>query len=337
VNQRILVTGGSGFIGSNFLLNYVRRYPENQFVNLDKLTYAGHSANLVEISEQANYKFEKVDLCDRDAVDRVFSRHDPTQVLHLAGESHVDRSIQSPDEFIQTNVVGSFNLLEACRHSTRLRVLVMASTDEVFGSLGSVGVFTESSPYRPSSPYSASKAAADHLARAYHQTYGLPVIVTNSSNNYGPRQFPEKLIPLMILNALEGNPLPIYGTGEHIRDWLFVEDQCEALWLVLNQGTPGETYLIGGQCERTNLEVVGEICAQVAQRTGAKATDLLRQIRHIEDRSGHDFRYAVDPGRMKSEFNWVPQRTFDQGIGLTVDWYANNQGWIESVRSKRPE
>jgi dTDP-glucose 4,6-dehydratase len=331
VSRRILVTGGSGFIGSNFLLSCVRGYPDTQFLNLDKLTYAGHPDNLLEISDQPNYHFEKVDLCDSVAVERVISRYEPTHVLHLAAESHVDRSIQSPGEFIQTNVVGSFNLLEACRGCTALSRVVMAGTDEVFGSLGPDGTFTETSPYRPSSPYSASKAAADHLARAYYHTYGLPVIVTNSTNNFGPRQFPEKLIPLMILNALQGDPLPIFGTGDNIRDWLYVEDQCEALWLVLNQGAVGETYLIGGQCERTNLEVVYEICGHVSRRTGTKMPDVLKLIRYVEDRPGHDFRYALDSSRMKSEFNWSPKRGFEDGMRLTVDWYAENQSWVEAA------
>lgn len=335
--MRVLVTGGCGFIGSAFLLKYVLTHPEVSFLNLDKLTYAGNPANLESLNEASNYRFEKADLGDLEAVRRVVGEFDPTLVLHFAAESHVDRSIESPGEFIQSNIVGTFHLLDACRRQWAGREgeyrFLAVSTDEVYGSLGPEGLFTETSPYQPSSPYAASKASSDHLVRAYHTTYGFPSLVSNCSNNYGPRQFPEKLIPLMILNASEGKPLPVYGTGENVRDWLYVDDHCEALWLVARQGKLGETYNIGGNCERSNLEVIRAICASVARATGAEVGSLWGLVTHVQDRPGHDFRYAIDSSKIQAELGWSPSLTFEEGIDCTVDWYLSNGDWVDSVRS----
>lgn len=333
--MKILVTGGCGFIGSAFLLKYVPVHPEIQFVNLDKLTYAGNPANLTSIQDLSNYSFEKLDLADGSAVKEAVRRIGPTRVVHFAAESHVDRSIDSPSDFIQSNIMGTFHLLDACRGcwaNGEGRFLAV-STDEVYGSLGAEGLFTESSPYQPSSPYAASKASADHLVRAYHTTYGFPALVSNCSNNYGPRQFPEKLIPLMILNACEGKPLPIYGSGENVRDWLYVEDHCEALWTILESGGVGQTYNVGGNCERSNLQVVRSICEAVAAKLERQADELWGLVQHVTDRPGHDFRYAIDSSKLKNELGWSPSRTFEQGMAETVDWYLANQAWVESVKS----
>jgi dTDP-glucose 4,6-dehydratase len=334
----IFVTGGAGFIGSNFLNLMVPRHPSHSFVNLDKLTYAANLLNLREIEALPNYAFQQVDIGVRDEVVAVFERFRPDWVIHFAAESHVDRSILGPDAFVQTNVVGTVNLLEACRKcgfadGSGGRLFHHVSTDEVYGSLGPAGSFSEQSRYDPSSPYSASKAASDHFVRAYHRTYGMPVKITNCSNNYGPSQFPEKLIPLTILNALDGNPLPVYGQGANVRDWLFVADHCEAIWKVASEGRVGETYNIGGGEERSNIDVVHSICRIVADISGKECRDLERLITFVKDRPGHDFRYAIDDSKLRAELGWKPQHTFEIGLRETVQWYLDHRDWVDSVRS----
>jgi dTDP-glucose 4,6-dehydratase len=332
----VLVTGGAGFIGSNWLNLMVPRFPACTFVNVDALTYAGNLASLEPIQNCLNYRFEHCDIRDREAVKRVWETFRPDTVVHFAAESHVDRSISGPTDFIETNVVGTLNLLEAFRAgfggATSVRFHHI-STDEVYGTLGAEGQFTEETRYDPSSPYSASKAASDHLVRAYHRTYGLPITITNCSNNYGPRQFPEKLMPLMILNAIEGKRLPVYGSGMNVRDWLYVDDHCEAIWEVLVNGVPGETYNIGGNSERTNLEVVHAICRVVANELGRSYESLVGQIEYVKDRPGHDFRYAIDASKIKAELGWKPTESFETGLQRTVSWYLANTNWIEQVRS----
>jgi dTDP-glucose 4,6-dehydratase len=334
--MKILVTGGVGFIGSNFLNLFVPRFPEHFFINVDKLTYAANLASLADVALLPNYTLERVDISDADAVMALFRRYAPDVVVHFAAESHVDRSIVGPATFIHTNIVGTFNLLEACRATWqpgKRRLFHHVSTDEVYGSLGETGAFTEETRYDPSSPYSASKAASDHLVRAYHKTFGLPVVITNCSNNYGPRQFPEKLIPLMILNALEGKPLPVYGEGRNVRDWLYVEDHCEAIWMVLEKGRIGETYNIGGRSEKTNLEVVQAVCRTVAEATGRAVAELEHLITFVPDRPGHDFRYAIDTSKLSQELGWTPRESFCTGLRKTVHWYVHNQEWVAQVRT----
>ena len=331
----ILVTGGAGFIGSNFLNLMVPRHPQHRFINVDKLTYAANLSNLASVAERSNYALERVDIADRDAVHALFERTQPNAVIHFAAESHVDRSIHAPEEFIQTNITGTFHLLEAFRALPRAQAQLFhhVSTDEVYGSLGATGAFTEETAYDPSSPYSASKAASDHLVRAYHRTYGLPTKLTNCSNNYGPYQFPEKLIPLMILNAFEGKPLPVYGKGENVRDWLYVDDHCEAIWAVIDRGKLGETYNIGGRSERKNLDVVHTICKLVAKAKGVPEQEVLSQIKFVEDRPGHDLRYAIDATKITRECGWSPRENFESGLAKTVRWYLDNEAWVRSVRS----
>ena len=334
--MRILVTGGAGFIGANFLNLMGPRCPEHRFVNADKLTYAANLDSLAEVALLPNYALERCDIADRAAVEAVFERHDPEVVVHFAAESHVDRSIAAPDAFIQTNIVGTFNLVDVCRRrwgKSEGRLFHHVSTDEVFGSLGEDGHFTEDSRYDPSSPYSASKAASDHLVRAYHRTFGLPVKLTNCSNNYGPRQFPEKLVPLMILNALGRKPLPVYGKGLNVRDWLYVDDHCEAIWRVIERGRMGETYNIGGRCERRNIDVVTSICDLVAEATGASAAELRALMTFVADRPGHDLRYAIDAAKIEAELGWAPKETFESGMKKTIRWYLDNQAWVEKVRT----
>jgi dTDP-glucose 4,6-dehydratase len=333
--MRIVVTGGAGFIGSNFLNLLAPRHPEHHFVNADALTYAANLANLEGTDRRPNYEFARVDIADREQVRQLFERVRPNVVVHFAAESHVDRSIHAPDTFVATNITGTFNLLEAFRAQPREQVMLFhhVSTDEVYGSLGSTGAFSERSPYDPSSPYSASKAASDHLVRAYYRTYGLPVVITNCSNNYGPFQFPEKLIPLMILNAIEGRPLPVYGRGENVRDWLFVTDHCEAIWTVIQEGAVGETYTIGGRSERRNLDVVRAICELVAAETGRPLAALLDLITFVEDRPGHDLRYAIDPGKIERELGFVPKETFETGLRKTVRFYLEHEAWVQQVRT----
>jgi dTDP-glucose 4,6-dehydratase len=393
----ILVTGGAGFIGSNFLNLYVPACPHYNFINIDSLTYAANPLNLEALKERPNYRFIRADITAADQIDQLFIEHNFQVVVNFAAESHVDRSILGPSEFIQSNIIGTFNLLEACRKnwpnpstpsslrkeaqatSSPLRgegrgggegiipsplagegkgegvcpsnsltlegggsgwgcnlppnLFLHVSTDEVYGSLSSTGYFTETTAYDPSSPYSASKASSDHLVRAYHRTYGLPTVITNCSNNYGPYQFPEKLIPLMILNALSAKPLPVYGKGENVRDWLYVEDHCRALWTVLEKGRPGQTYNIGGNNEWKNIDIVYTICETLAAETGKPPENYKKQITFVQDRPGHDLRYAIDATKIKTELGWQPAETFETGLRKTIKWYLSNPTWVEKVKS----
>ncbi|XQE68472.1 dTDP-glucose 4,6-dehydratase [Pseudomonas sp. P3C3] len=340
--MKILVTGGAGFIGSA-VLRHIINHTENSVVNLDKLTYAGNLESLISISNDARYAFERVDICDRAGVERVFKEHQPDIVMHLAAESHVDRSIEGPSAFIETNVIGTYTLLEVSKlywagldaeRRERFRFHHI-STDEVYGDLENPeDLFTEQTPYAPSSPYSASKASSDHLVRAWHRTYGLPVIVTNCSNNYGPYHFPEKLIPLMILNALEGKALPVYGDGSQVRDWLYVEDHARALYLVATEGVVGETYNIGGHNEKKNIEVVKTLCDLLDELCPqSQFNPHFSLVKYVQDRPGHDKRYAIDATKIKNELGWTPQETFESGIRKTVEWYLANSDWVEHVKS----
>ena len=330
--MNILVTGGAGFIGSNFLNLFVPRYPEYNFINFDKLTYAANLLNLKNIENLPNYKFEQGDIADHERVTEIFSRYNPDVVIHFAAESHVDRSILGPAGFVQTNIIGTFNLLEACRINwsgslSNNKLFHNVSTDEVYGSLSldDVNLFTEITPYTPHSPYSASKASSDHLVRAYYHTYGIPIKITNCSNNYGPYQFPEKLIPLMILNALNDKPLPVYGKGENVRDWLYVEDHCKAIWMVVQNGRVGETYNIGGDNEWKNIDIVSKVCGLLAEELGKSPLEYKKLITFVKDRPGHDLRYAIDFTKIKNELDWQPQETFETGLKKTIRWYLNNK------------
>jgi dTDP-glucose 4,6-dehydratase len=344
-----IVTGGAGFIGCNFV-RLALAQTDARIVVMDKLTYAGNLQNLKEVSEDPRFAFVEADIADRAAVERIYREYAPAAVLNFAAESHVDRSIDGPTAFVQTNVVGTFELLEAARHFAaglspeqreRFRFLHV-STDEVYGSLGETGAFTESSPYEPNSPYSATKAGADHLARAYFATYGLPVLITNCSNNFGPYQFPEKLLPLMILNAMEGQPLPIYGDGGNVRDWLYVEDHCAGILLALQHGVPGAKYNFGGGGERTNLQIVDALCEEIERawpvrdnpavaRAGAASYAELKTF--VEDRPGHDRRYAIDATRAREELDWTPTHDLQQGLAATVRWYLEHREWCAAVQS----
>lgn len=337
--MHILVTGGAGFIGSAVCRMIVEATPHTA-INVDKLTYAANLASLAPVAGSDRYRFHKLDICDRDDIAHVFAEEDPDAVLHLAAESHVDRSIEGPGEFIQTNVIGTFTLLQAARshweklkgaRKDRFRFLHI-STDEVYGSLGDDGFFHETTPYDPSSPYSASKAASDHLALAWHRTYGLPVVVSNCSNNYGPYQFPEKLIPLMILNAIAGDPLPVYGRGANVRDWLYVDDHARGLLLLLEQARPGESYNIGGLNERRNIDVVEQLCSVLDRRVPRRQGCHHDLISYVADRPGHDFRYAIDCSKIRQAFGWQPRETFETGIEATVDWYLANEAWWRPLR-----
>jgi dTDP-glucose 4,6-dehydratase len=340
--QKVLVTGGAGFIGSA-LIRFLINETSHSVVNLDKLTYAGNLQSLRSIEESERYTFVQMDICDHDSLRALFAKEQPNLIMHLAAESHVDRSIDGPAEFIQTNIVGTFTLLDVVRSyweslgeekkaTFRFQHI---STDEVYGDLGPTGLFTEQTNYQPSSPYSASKAASDHLVRAWNRTYGLPIVVTNCSNNYGPFHFPEKLIPLVLLNALEGKPLPVYGDGQQIRDWLYVEDHAQALYKVATEGVTGETYNIGGFNEKANIDVVYAICDLLEELQPVKPTKLkhYRDLVHfVKDRPGHDLRYAIDAGKIERELGWRPAETFESGIRKTVLWYLDNLEWCKSVQ-----
>ena len=337
--RSILITGGAGFIGSN-LVSHIYNKGSQKIINLDKLTYAGNLESLIDLKDCDRYAFIKGDICDRPFLKDLLKEYQPSAIIHLAAESHVDRSIDGPGDFIRTNIVGTFELLEAARdywgglniHERKRFRFLHISTDEVFGSLAEGGFFTEDTCYQPNSPYSASKASSDHLVRAYFHTYGLPTVISNCSNNYGPKQFPEKLIPLMILNALDEKELPIYGKGDNIRDWLYVEDHCRALYTILELGKPGEVYCIGGNCEKTNLEVVEHIinildCLR-PRSNGKSYSDL---ITFVKDRPGHDFRYAIDSDKIVNELGWAPRETFESGLQKTVEWYLSNLDWCNNV------
>ena len=320
----ILVTGGAGFIGSNFVLSTLKGRDE-PIINLDKLTYAGSLRNLERLSDDPRHVFVQGDICDRELVRGLLKKYSPRAIVHFAAESHVDRSISGPAQFIQTNVTGTFSLLEEARAFSREMRFLHVSTDEVYGSLGPDDpAFAETNPYAPNSPYAASKAASDHLVRAYHHTYGLPVITTNCSNNYGPRQFPEKLIPLTISNALAGLPLPVYGDGRNVRDWLYVEDHCEAVRLVLERGRVGENYNIGGGCEKQNIDVVKTICGLLDELKPRKSGSHAELISYVQDRPGHDRRYAMDASKIARELGWRPRESFESGLAKTVRWYLEN-------------
>ncbi len=341
-SMKILVTGGAGFIGSA-VVRFIIQETSDSVVNIDKLTYAGNLESLVDIESNERYAFEQVDICNRTALDRIFEEYQPDAVMHLAAESHVDRSIDGPAAFIETNIVGTYTLLEAARSYWNTLTAERKeafrfhhiSTDEVYGDLeGTDDLFTEDTSYAPSSPYSASKASSDHLVRAWQRTYGMPTIVTNCSNNYGPYHFPEKLIPLMILNALEGKVLPVYGDGLQIRDWLFVEDHARALYQVVTQGVVGETYNIGGHNEKANIEVVKTICSLLEELVPNKPQGVAQYqdlITYVKDRPGHDVRYAIDASKIERELGWKPQETFESGIRKTVQWYLHNQAWWSRV------
>jgi dTDP-glucose 4,6-dehydratase len=336
--MKLLVTGGAGFIGSAVVRLAVAR--GHEVVNLDAMTYAANEANVASVAHSNLYSFEKADIRDRAALDRIFTLHNPDAVMHLAAESHVDRSIDGPADFIETNITGTFNMLEAARaHWTRQGRpesfrFHHISTDEVFGSLGPEGQFTETTPYDPRSPYSASKAASDHLVRAWLETYGLPVVLTNCSNNYGPYHFPEKLIPVVILNALHGRPIPVYGKGENVRDWLYVEDHADALLLVVQKGTVGRSYNIGGENERRNIDLVRTICA-LLDEMAPKAIPYADQITFVTDRPGHDARYAIDPSRIRTELGWRPSVTVEEGLRRTVRWYLDNEAWWRPLLNRQ--
>ncbi|HXD01525.1 MAG TPA: dTDP-glucose 4,6-dehydratase [Verrucomicrobiae bacterium] len=335
--MNLLITGGAGFIGSNLIHHIIGKPEITKLVNLDCLTYAGHPANLTAVNKNPKYAFEKVDLRDKAATLRVVKENAITHVMHLAAESHVDRSITGPGDFIHTNIVGTFHLLEACRAcwdgktATRFHHV---STDEVYGSLGATGYFTEQTAYAPNSPYSASKASSDFLVRAYHHTYGMETVITNCSNNYGPFQFPEKLIPVVIQSVMARKPVPVYGDGMNVRDWLYVRDHAEALWQVLTRGKTAETYNIGGHNEWANIRIVELICDLIDELSPKSGGDSRKLITFVKDRPGHDRRYAIDAGKIQKELGWVPAHTFETGIRETVQWYLDNQAWVAEVKKK---
>jgi len=335
--QTILITGGAGFIGSHLTRLFVTKYPDYKIVNLDALTYAGNLMNLKDIEDSSNYTFEKGDITDAEFVNSLFLKYAFTGVLHCAAESHVDRSITDPLAFVRTNVIGTVNLLQAAKNSWKDqmegKIFYHISTDEVYGSLGEEGFFTEETAYDPRSPYSASKASSDHFVRAYHHTYKLPVKLSNCSNNYGPFHFPEKLIPLCIHNILNKKPLPIYGKGENVRDWLFVVDHVRAIDTIFHKGKIGETYNIGGHNEWTNIALVKELCKQMDEKLGRVPGESELLITYVKDRAGHDLRYAIDATKLKDELGWLPSLQFEEGLSKTIDWYLSNQDWLNNVTS----
>lgn len=335
--KKILLTGGAGFIGSHLTRLFVTKYPGYTVVNLDKLTYAGNLENLRDIENHPNYRFVKGDITDMDLVRELFATHKFDAVLHCAAESHVDRSIKDPLAFAITNVIGTVTLLQAACESWKDnmegKLFYHISTDEVYGSLGAEGFFTEETPYSPRSPYSASKASSDHFVRAYHHTYGLPVVLSNCSNNYGPYHFPEKLIPLCIFNIINNKPLPIYGKGENVRDWLYVEDHARAIDVIFHKGRVGDTYNIGGHNEWTNIALVMELCRQMDEKLGRPAGTGEKLITYVKDRAGHDLRYAIDATKLKDELGWIPSLTFEEGLSRTIDWYLSNEEWLKHVTS----
>ena len=333
----ILLTGGAGFIGSHLTRLFVNKYPEYRVVNLDKLTYAGNLKNLKDLECSANYQFVKGDITDLQLLQRLFAENHFTAVLHCAAESHVDRSISDPLAFVRTNVLGTAALLQAAKESwgddMTNKIFYHISTDEVYGSLGPTGLFSEKTAYCPRSPYSASKASSDHLVRAYHHTYGMPVKISNCSNNYGPYHFPEKLIPLCIYNIINNKPLPVYGKGENVRDWLYVEDHIRAIDIIFHKGRTGETYNIGGYNEWTNIDLVKELCRQMDEKLGREKGTSEKLITFVSDRAGHDLRYAIDATKLKNELGWEPSLQFEEGIGKTIDWYLSNKEWLDEVTS----
>lgn len=337
MKKTILITGGAGFIGSHVVREFVLKYPDYSIINLDALTYAGNLENLKDIEDFANYKFVKADITDAGHMMAIFKEYQPDGVIHLAAESHVDRSISDPSAFVMTNVIGTVNLLNAAREIWKDNYAGKrfhhVSTDEVYGTLGATGLFTEDTSYDPHSPYSASKASSDHFVRAYYDTYGLPIVVTNCSNNYGPNHFPEKLIPLCIHNILHGKPLPIYGDGKYTRDWLFVIDHAKAIDLVYHKGRLGESYNVGGFNEWQNIDLVQELCRQMDAKLGRPAGESAKLITFVKDRPGHDLRYAIDATKINQELGYVPSVTFEEGLSKTIDWFLSNQDWLDNVTS----
>lgn len=337
MKKKILITGGAGFIGSHVVREFVVKYPEYQIINLDALTYAGNLENLKDIEDCPNYTFVKADITDQAKITSIFEQYQPDGVIHLAAESHVDRSIADPTAFVMTNVIGTVNLLNAARaiwkENFEGKRFHHVSTDEVFGALGEAGFFTEETKYDPHSPYSASKASSDHFVRAYHDTYGLPIVLTNCSNNYGPNHFPEKLIPLCIHNILNNKPLPVYGDGKYTRDWLFVIDHAKAIDLVFHEGKNGESYNVGGFNEWQNIDLIRELCRQMDAKLGREEGTAASLITFVKDRPGHDLRYAIDASKINSELGWSPSVTFEQGLALTIEWFLSNQEWLDHVTS----
>ena len=334
--KNILITGGAGFIGSHLIRLMVNKYSDYRIINLDKLTYAGNLKNLVDVENNSNYAFEKADICDENAVRSVFSKYNISDVIHLAAESHVDRSIEGPMEFVMTNVVGTVNLLQIAKDfwkGEEGHVFHHVSTDEVYGSLGAEGLFEETTAYDPRSPYSSSKASSDHFVRAFHHTYNFPIKISNCSNNYGSHQFPEKLIPLMINNIVHKKPLPIYGKGENIRDWLWVNDHASAIETIFHKGRIGEAYNVGGLNEWTNIDLVKYLCKILDEKLGRDNGDNEKLITYVQDRAGHDMRYAIDASKIEKELNWKPSLEFEEGLDKTVDWYLENETWIDEVTS----